>query len=85
MARRTMGIPMDRTIHDPDRIRSGGLMEVEVIRPIVHQDLWRERCGVNVATHSSELVQPLFRVFISPSTLTNQGAWRPLRFMLSWV
>jgi hypothetical protein len=85
MARRTMGIPMDRTIHDPDMIRSGGQMEAELIRPIVHQELWWERCGVDVATHSSELVQPLLPSFISPSTLTNQGAWRPLRFMLSWV
>ena len=31
--------PMDRTIHDPDRIRSQGQMEATLIRPIAHQKL----------------------------------------------
>jgi hypothetical protein len=31
--------PMDRTIHDPDRIRSKGQMEAALIRPITHQKL----------------------------------------------
>ena len=39
MVRNTTKIPMDRTIHDPDRIRSRGLLEAELIRPIVLQEL----------------------------------------------
>ena len=34
--------PIDRAIHDPDRIRSKGQMEAALIRPIVHQKLAME-------------------------------------------
>jgi hypothetical protein len=39
MVRCRMRFPMDRTIHDPDRIRSRGQMEAALIRPIVLQEL----------------------------------------------
>jgi hypothetical protein len=56
---RTMRFPKDRTIHDPDKIRSRGQMEAVFIRPIVQRKLWKwGRCGVDAASHSSEQGDP---------------------------
>jgi hypothetical protein len=81
IVRKTIGFPMDRTIHDPDRIRSGGQMEAQVIRPIgSSMSSEKPECGVDTA--QSPVQNPSSEFYCSTPLIANQDGWRPLRFIL---